>query len=403
MLLVRSLKLIHKQDMLDIGALSDLRSYLNAQETVCPQHSINSRLILTSSRRYVTFSSMSSIATFIYDHFGVNLAGLSMNLDNKHVSLQWKFTLLAHIFLVQEVFDEEGKPHESIKHSIPVSPITPSSKPTRLSRYLDDLNIRANEPPYDLKEQSFSDGAPSMTLQTSASISLGLSSAPSRSSLPIPPGTLSSSSGAAQSNRNPEADSFAYMETLLEALAVLGKLGLALDLVAQKLPQEIYTLVEATLDEVSERAEYGRRASMLGSSGGTSVSRQSDIYFQTGSGGISLGSTYLGLRPRAHGVVLPASTLRLGALEMSTKRVDQEVMKDFFWTLYSKLDAVAQGLRVIYEVSNRIGSVGHSFRSESCVVLMVATEERLQRYVWYQTRIVVSSGGNLDAYRSGGA
>jgi exocyst complex component 4 len=34
-LLVRSLKLIHKQDMLDIGALSDLRSYLNAQETVC--------------------------------------------------------------------------------------------------------------------------------------------------------------------------------------------------------------------------------------------------------------------------------------------------------------------------------------------------------------------------------
>lgn len=33
-LLVKSLKLIHKQDMLDIGALSDLRAYLNAQETV---------------------------------------------------------------------------------------------------------------------------------------------------------------------------------------------------------------------------------------------------------------------------------------------------------------------------------------------------------------------------------
>ena len=32
-LLVRSLKLIHKQDMLDIGALADLRSYLNTQET----------------------------------------------------------------------------------------------------------------------------------------------------------------------------------------------------------------------------------------------------------------------------------------------------------------------------------------------------------------------------------
>lgn len=33
-LLVRSLKLINKQDMMEIGALSDLRSYLNAQESV---------------------------------------------------------------------------------------------------------------------------------------------------------------------------------------------------------------------------------------------------------------------------------------------------------------------------------------------------------------------------------
>ena len=34
-LLVRSIKLINKQEMLDIGALSDLRSYLSSQETVC--------------------------------------------------------------------------------------------------------------------------------------------------------------------------------------------------------------------------------------------------------------------------------------------------------------------------------------------------------------------------------
>lgn len=33
-LLVRSIKLINKQDMLDIGALSDLRTYLSSQETV---------------------------------------------------------------------------------------------------------------------------------------------------------------------------------------------------------------------------------------------------------------------------------------------------------------------------------------------------------------------------------
>ena len=39
-LLVRSLKIINKQDMLDIGALSDLRGYLNSQETVCVERNI---------------------------------------------------------------------------------------------------------------------------------------------------------------------------------------------------------------------------------------------------------------------------------------------------------------------------------------------------------------------------
>lgn len=34
-LLVRSLKIINKPDMLEIGAVADLRGYLNGQETVC--------------------------------------------------------------------------------------------------------------------------------------------------------------------------------------------------------------------------------------------------------------------------------------------------------------------------------------------------------------------------------
>lgn len=33
-LLVRSLKIINKPDMLEIGAVADLRSYLNSQEVV---------------------------------------------------------------------------------------------------------------------------------------------------------------------------------------------------------------------------------------------------------------------------------------------------------------------------------------------------------------------------------
>jgi exocyst complex component 4 len=51
-----------------------------------------------------------------------------------------------------------------------------------------------------------------------------------------------------------------------------------------------------------------------------------------------------------------ASQLRLAALESPAKHADVETLKDLFWTLYSKLDAVCQGLRVVSEVSNRIGS-----------------------------------------------
>ena len=54
---------------------------------------------------------------------------------------------------------------------------------------------------------------------------------------------------------------------------------------------------------------------------------------------------------------MDATHLRLTALESSTKLLDQDVLRDFFWTLYSKLIAVSEGLRVVYEVANRIGSV----------------------------------------------
>lgn len=135
---------------------------------------------------------------------------------------------------------------------------------------------------------------------------------------------------------------------------------MALDIVAQKLPQEIFSLVETTLDEVSERAEYGRRASMNGAMN-TNAGTRDNIYYLTVSG--TAGSLIGGIPTTVSGpasagaTLLSPSSLRLAALELSTKRVDQEIMKDFFWTLYSKLDAVAQGMRVVYEVSNRIGSV----------------------------------------------
>ncbi len=168
--------------------------------------------------------------------------------------------------------------------------------------------------------------------------------------------------------RNPEADSFAYIESLLESLAVLGKLGTGLDIVAQKLPGEIYSLVDATVEEVSERAEYGRRGSVIGmvDAANATASRSADLSLLSspaitsnalGIAGVALAAAMQGSPVNSRRAIMNATNLRLTALESSTKLLDQEILRDFFWTLYSKLIAVSEGLRLVYEVANRIGSV----------------------------------------------
>ena len=167
--------------------------------------------------------------------------------------------------------------------------------------------------------------------------------------------------GPSQNQRNPETDSFAYIETLLESLSVLGKLGGGLDIVAQRLPGEIFALIDSTVDEVSERAEYNRRTSLLFET--NAGSKDHSTYIVTSkpavAGGLPLNisGTLLDSNRAGHGLQISPLQLRLTALESSTKHADHEILRDLFWTLYSKLDAVMQGLRIVYEVANRIGSV----------------------------------------------
>lgn len=189
-----------------------------------------------------------------------------------------------------------------------------------------------------------------------------------------------------QNMRNPESDSFAYIETLLESLAVLGKLGSALDLVTQRLPGEIFALVETTLDEAGERAEYGRRGSVI-LAGGTQGRSDGVYIYSPSDSSHGIGARSLGSAFPSQGGLLSASSLRLAALESSAKQTDHETLKDFFWTVYSKLDAVSQGLRVVYEVSNRIGSVSNRIfkRKAYHINSKLSTATRLQRLVWCQT------------------
>lgn len=275
------------------------------------------------------------------------------------------------------------------------SPASPISRATPISKFLLDLTVRPNDPPYVLDEQDSTSGA---TLPASANSGMsGMTTGQSFTSLA---GMLS---GTAAPPQNPEADSFSYIETLLEALAVLGRLGSALDAVAQKLPQEIYSLVESTLDEVEERAEFGRRSSGVSTGPGrldsslllTGPRAASNTAMGTGIPGVSVipGAMRPLLGPLANrGPPLRAAVLRLAALEASTKATDQETLRDFFWTLYSKLDAVTQGLRVVYEVSNRIGSVSESGTVCASTKLIVHAETTVQRLVGSKTWLFVPFG-----------
>jgi exocyst complex component 4 len=227
----------------------------------------------------------------------------------------------------------------------------------RLSRYLQDLSLRPNDPPDDIDDAKF--GGPGL--------GQGATTAPLYSNPGLPSSGASFSSlsnlanvGQSQNQRNPETDSFVYIEALLESLSVLGKLGGGLDTVAQRLPGEIFALIDSTVDEVSERAEYNRRTSLL--FGVNTGPKNHSTYIVTSkpavTGGLPLNiSSPLDATRAGHGLQISPLQLRLTALESSTKHADHEILRDLFWTLYSKLDAVMQGLRVVYEVANRIGSV----------------------------------------------
>lgn len=135
------------------------------------------------------------------------------------------------------------------------------------------------------------------------------------------------------------------MEHILESLAVLSKLGVSLDSVSQRLPNEVYSVVETTLKEVGERLENSIRSSLLPLFDG---GRPSSVYVSS-----RINAT------DSMGVARGALALRLTALEQMVKESNKEILRDLFWTLYSKLDAVVQGLRVVSEVAIRIASVSN--------------------------------------------
>jgi exocyst complex component 4 len=228
---------------------------------------------------------------------------------------------------------------------------TNNHETTRLSRYLTNLTLCPNDPPASLADANLggtlSNGGLSLSSSTRNLV------ASSSNSISIPTLALPNSS-----DENPESDSFAYLETLLESLAVLGKLGNALDVIMQRLPNEIYALIETTVDEVGERVEYNRRTSTSIMAATNPGAGNHSVYVFSGLKGGGVIPSNTPTPSKAHkSNPMEASRLRLTALESSSKQTDNEILRDLFWSVYSKLDAVLQGLRLVSEVSNRIGAV----------------------------------------------
>lgn len=224
---------------------------------------------------------------------------------------------------------------------------------SKLQRYLNYLSLRPSinplidEPVDDIQDGPQDDGASFYETGSFALPALGAFENPELG-------------GPKKPNKNPELDSFAYIESLMESLACLGKLGYGLDSITQRVQGEMFTLVEGTVDEVGDRTDSTRL--------GTITARPSSTWLASGGGGgagsgamsealqrgslASLSSLSLGNSGGNR-----SSLLRVTASESTALESNTETLKDLFWTLYSKLDAVLQGFRVSYEVAMRIAEV----------------------------------------------
>ncbi|KXJ92983.1 Sec8 exocyst complex component-specific domain-containing protein [Microdochium bolleyi] len=106
--------------------------------------------------------------------------------------------------------------------------------------------------------------------------------------------------------KNPEADTFWYIGLLVESLNKLGRLETAVEVLKQRLPVELFTIVNETVNEVDTRHPSSLR-------GGTTNTEGLYIY---------------------------------GSRETQMRA---DVIYDLMWSLYGKFEAIAEGHRIFHE------------------------------------------------------
>lgn len=106
--------------------------------------------------------------------------------------------------------------------------------------------------------------------------------------------------------KNPEADTFYYITLLIEALNKLGRLEGAVDLLKQRLPVELFAVVNETINDIDQKHPSSLR-------GGSNSSNGLHIYGQR------------------------------------ETQMRADVIYDLLWSLYGKFEAIAEGHRVFHE------------------------------------------------------
>ncbi len=106
---------------------------------------------------------------------------------------------------------------------------------------------------------------------------------------------------------NPETDSFEYIHMVIESLNKLGHLDVAVDRMEQRLPVELFAIVDRTNQEVDLRHTAYTR--------GPQKTERGPLQF-----------------------------------DFANNSARNEVLNDLLWTLYSKLEAIAEGHRAVHEV-----------------------------------------------------
>ncbi|OBZ83789.1 putative exocyst complex component sec8 [Choanephora cucurbitarum] len=115
--------------------------------------------------------------------------------------------------------------------------------------------------------------------------------------------------------KNPETDSYYYIEIMTEALLVLDEIPTAIETIQERLPFEVHSIVDRTIAEVELRhmnlKSFQRR---------NKSNDENDIY----------------------------------CLDKANSESKNEILKDLLWTLYSKLEAVLCGHRFLETCLRRI-------------------------------------------------